>query len=263
MSNEKFAPPTRTKERGLERAFLILDYLCTISEPQRPIDIATGMGAPKSSIYELVGLLTTAGLLERTDSEGRVFLGRKLHYWGLNYLKNFDITRHARPVLEWITDQTRETSQLCMLERDKYFVAMMNEGSRPFRISADVGERTPIPWTASGRLLLGHLTTKEILALIPPEDFICPNGGRIDPQEYADSVHKAWKEKFFSFDSIADNFTHCFAAPVLDAEGICQSTVCIIAPKQDAMENYALYRETLIQAGRRLSYLPNISNDYI
>ncbi|CAM0555875.1 hypothetical protein EHLJMEHL_00963 [Vreelandella titanicae] len=257
MSNVKSASPTRTKERGLERAFLILDYLCITSEPQRPIDIATGMGAPKSSIYELVGLLTAAGLLERTDSEGRVFLGRKLHYWGLNYLKHFDIMGLARPVLEWITDQTRETSQLCMLERDKYFVAMMNEGNRPFRISADVGERTPIPWTASGRLLLGNLSAEEILALIPPEDFISPHGGHIDPQEYVESVQTAWKDQFFSFDSIADNFTHCFAAPVLDAEGICQSTVCIIAPKQDAMENYALYRATLIQAGKRLSHLPN------
>jgi DNA-binding IclR family transcriptional regulator len=257
MSKSKSVTPTRTKERGLERAFLILDYLCTTSEPQRPIDIATGMGAPKSSIYELVGLLTTAGLLERTDSEGRVFLGRKLHYWGLNYLKNFDITRLARPVLEWITDQTRETSQLCMLDRDKYFVAMMNEGSRPFRISADVGERTPIPWTASGRLLLGHLSKEEILALIPPEDFTCPHGERIDPHEFAESVHAAWNEKFFSFDSIADNFTHCFAAPVLDAEGICQCTVCIIAPKQDAMANYDLYRATLVQAGKRLSRLPS------
>ncbi|MBS9403653.1 IclR family transcriptional regulator [Halomonas sp. TRM85114] len=236
---------------------MILDYLCTTSDPQRPIDIATGMGAPKSSIYELVGLLTTAGLLERTDSEGRVFLGRKLHYWGLNYLKNFDITRLARPVLGWITEQTRETAQLCMLDRDKYFVAMMNEGSRPFRISADVGVRTPIPWTASGRLLLGHLSKEKILKLIPPEDFTCPHGEHIDPHEFVESVHAAWNEKFFSFNSIADNFTHCFAAPVLDAEGICQCTVCIIAPKQDAMANYDLYRATLVQAGKRLSRLPS------
>lgn len=243
------------KERGLERAFLILDYLCTASEPQRPIEIASGMRAPKSSIYELVGLLTAAGVLERTDTEGRVFLGRKLHYWGLNYLKNFDITRFARPILEWITEQTRETSQLCLLDGNKYFVAIMNEGSRPFRISAAVGERTPIPWTASGRLLLGHLSAEKILSLIPPEDFALPDGGRIDPQEYVESVHAAWNDKFFSSDSIADNFTHCFAAPVLDAAGICQSTVCIIAPRQDAIENYAHYRATLVQAGKEMSRL--------
>lgn len=253
MSNSKPERPTKTKERGLERAFLILDHLCAAAEPQRPIDIATGMGAPKSSIYELVGLLTAAGVLERTDSKGRVFLGRKLHYWGVNCLKGFDLTRHARPVLEWITAQTRETSQLCMLDGEKYYVAMINEGNRPFRISSDVGERIPIPWTASGRLLLGHLSDQEILDLVPPEDFTFSNGGSIAPQDFIDSVRSAWSEKFFSFDSIADNYTHCFAAPVLDADGRCQSTVCIVAPKEDARAHYAYYRATLIEAGQELS----------
>ncbi|SDL11912.1 IclR family transcriptional regulator [Aliiruegeria lutimaris] len=243
----------RTKERGLERAFLILDYLCAAAEPKRPIEIAIGMEAPKSSIYELVGLLTAVGVLERTDAEGRVFLGRKLHYWGINYLKGFDVTRHARPVLEWITAKTRETSQLCMLDGDKYHVAMMNEGNRPFRISSDVGERIPIPWTASGRLLLGHLSDQQIIDLVPPKDFTFSNGGSIAPRDFIDSVRKAWAEKFFSFDSIADNFTHCFAAPVLDAEGTCLSTVCIVAPKEDAMAHYDDYRATLIEAGRELS----------
>ncbi|SFB73612.1 IclR family transcriptional regulator [Tropicimonas isoalkanivorans] len=253
MSQSTPKPQTRTKERGLERAFLLLDYLCAAGAPQRPIEIATGMGAPKSSIYELVGLLTTAGVLERTDAEGRVFLGRKLHFWGVNYLKGFDVTRHARPVLEGITAKTRETSQLCMLDGDKYYVAMMNEGSRPFRISSDVGERTPIPWTASGRLLLGHLSDDEILDLIPPDDFTYSNGGSIAPRDFIASVRKAWAEKFFSFDSVADNFTHCFAAPVLDADGLCQSTVCIVAPKEDAMAHYADYRAALVEAGRELS----------
>lgn len=250
------ADPKKTKERGLERSFQVLDHLCAAGTPLRPLEIATGMGAPKSSIYELVGALTAAGVLERTDREGRVFLGPKLHYWGLNYQKSFDLARLARPILEWVTDQTRETSQLCRLDGNKYYVAMMNEGNRPFRISAAIGVQTPIPWTASGRLLLGHLPEREILALIPPEDFIGPDGGRIDPQAFVESAHSAWKQQFFSFDSIADTYTHCFAAPVLDLDGICRNTVCIIAPKQDAMAHHDHYRATLIEAGKRLSHLP-------
>ena len=243
----------RTKARGLERAFLILDHLSAIGEPQRPIEIATGMGAPKSSVYELVNLLTALGVLDRVDAEGRVFLGGKLHYWGLTYLKRFDLTRLARPVLEWITEQTLETSQFCMLDGDKYFVATMNEGIRPFRISANVGERIPIPWTASGRLLLGHMSEREILDFIPENDFVLPNGTRLDPEDYIESVHAAAREKFFSFDSIVDTFTHCFAAPVFNADNVCQGTVCIIAPKDDAMANFGKYKEVLIEAGRKLS----------
>ncbi len=255
IAGSRSADTKKTKERGLERSFQVLDHLCAAGEPLRPIEIATGMGAPKSSIYELVAVLTAAGVLERSDAEGRVYLGPKLHYWGLNYQKSFDLARLARPILEWVTDQTRETAQLCKLDGNKYYVAMMNEGNRPFRISAAIGERTPIPWTASGRLLLGHLPENEILALIPPEDFIRPDGGRIDPQDFVKSAQSAWEQQFFSFDSIADTYTHCFAAPVLDPDGICRNTVCIIAPKQDALANHDHYRATLTEAGKKLSRL--------
>ncbi|MEP3277488.1 MAG: IclR family transcriptional regulator [Stappiaceae bacterium] len=243
----------KTKARGLDRAFGILDFLCSTGKPLRPIEISEGMQAPKSTIYELVGLLLNTGVLERVDNEGRVFLGRKLNYWSVNYNKHFNLNKLARPLLEMITEKTRETAQLCMLDGNKYYVAMMKEGNRTFRISADVGERTPIPWTASGRLLLGHLSEEEIISLIPEEDFTLPDGSRLDPIEFSKSVRKASTDKFFSFNSLADNYTHCFAAPVFDANGRCSSTLCIIAPRDDASLNYNDYKAVLTEAGQLLT----------
>lgn len=245
--------PKKSRARGLERAFAIIDHLHLSKQPKRPIEIAVGMDAPKSSIYELVGLLTALGVLERADDEGRVFLGRKLHYWGLGYLENFDLTRLAQPMLEFITERTRETSQLCMLDGNKYAVVMMNEGNRQFRISTDVGEKIPLPWTASGRLLLGHLADTEILDFIPDADFVLPDGSRLDKKEFIAGIRSAHADGFFSFDSLADTYTHCFAAPVYDGSGVCLSTLCLIAPKQDAKANFQMYRDVLTRAAKELT----------
>ncbi len=247
------ATTTKSRARGLERAFAIIHYLHLGKEPKRPIEIAVGMEAPKSSVYELVGILTSLGVLERTDTEGRVFLGRKLHHWGLSYIENFDLTRLAQPMLEFITEKTRETSQLCMVDGDKYTVVMMNEGSRQFRISADVGQRIPLPWTASSRLLLTHLSDAEILDFIPDEDFILPDGSTLDTQDFISSIRSAQNDGFFSFDSLADTYTHCFAAPVYDGSGQCMSTLCLIAPKQDATSNFQMYRDVLTGAASDLT----------
>lgn len=243
----------KTKARGLDRAFAILDHLCEVGLPQRPIEIAEGMGAPKSSIYDLVALLISSNILEKVDDDGRVFLGPKLNFWSTNYRKHFDLGGTVRPILESITEQTRETSQLCTLDGNKYYVAMMNEGSRPFRISADVGERTPIPWTASGRLLLAHLSDQEILDFLPQQDFDLPDGSRLSSEAFLMSVRQAQKDKFFDFDSVADNYTHCFAAPVFAADGLCRYTLCIIAPKDDARAHYEEYKRALIDAAENLS----------
>lgn len=247
------AQTIRQRARGLERAFEILEYLRNQRVPRRANEIAIALSAPKSSVYELVGLLVDQGVLEAADDEGRVFLGRRLYFWGQTYIERFDIAQRAAAVLEEITAATGETSQFCMLDGDKYTVVLMNEGSRPFRISADVGARTPIPWTASGRLLLGHLTDEQIMELVPPEDFTLHDGSQIKPGRFIQEVRDATAKGFFSFDSVVDTFTHCFAAPVHDAEGVCVATMCIVAPKDDARRAYDLYRGQLVAASRQLS----------
>lgn len=239
--------------RGLDRAVEILDYLRKRRRPARPNEIAVDIAAPKSTTYELVDLMVNSGMLEYADKEGRVFLGRKLYFLGLAYQTQFDLTRECKSYLDQLAQATHETSQLCMLDGNKYTVAMMREGVRPFRISSDVGERTPIPWTASGRLLVAHMSDDEILDFIPAQDFILPNKSRLAPEKFLRDVAQARAAQFYSFDSVADNFTHCFAAPIHQGSPICVATLCLIAPREDAARNYERYRETLIASARELS----------
>ena len=124
------------RSRGLDRAFDILDFLRARRKPMRPNEIAADIGAPRSSVYELVNLLIKHGVLEYVGSEGQVYLGRKLYFLGAAYAEHFDLMRECDAVLTRITEETRETAQLCMLDGNKYTVALMKEGIRPFRISA-------------------------------------------------------------------------------------------------------------------------------
>jgi len=239
--------------RGLDRAFEILDFLRERRKPARPNEIAIGIDAPRSTAYELVNLLLKLGVLEHTDEDGRVFLGRKLYFLGQAWQSQFDLTRACKAHLARLAEVTRETAQLCMLDGRKYTVAMMKEGARPFRISSDIGEPIPIPWTASGRLLVSHMSDADILSLIPADDFVLPDGSALDKDAFLDQVHAARKDGFFSFDSIADNFTHCFSAPVFQGHDICVATLCLVAPRDDAAKNYESYRNTLILEARELS----------
>lgn len=63
------------RARGLDRAFEILDFLRLQRQPLRPNEIAQGIGAPRSSVYELVNLLIRQGIIEYRGDDGRVFLG--------------------------------------------------------------------------------------------------------------------------------------------------------------------------------------------
>lgn len=245
-------PTAGSRTRGIDRAVEIIDFLAETGEPLRPSDIAKGIGAPKSSIYQLVNVLTSLRVLELVGTEGYVFLGKRINFWGVAYLKNFDLTRIATPHLENLSNATGEMTQLCALDGNKYVVMMMSEGKRAFRISADVGRPVPIPWTASGRLLLEGMDAEKLRAFIPEDDFELPDGSLITPTALADQISKAVQDNFFSFDSITDNYTHCFAAPIRDSMDKAIACVCIVAPKIDASNNHAIYRAKLLETAQKI-----------
>lgn len=246
------APPNR-RSRGLDRAFEILDFFRAQRKPMRPNEIAAHIGAPRSSVYEVVNLLIKHGALEYRGDDGQVFLGRKLYFLYSAYAEQFDPMRECESSLSRITQATRETSQLCMLDGNKYTVALMKEGIRPFRISSNIGEALPIPWTASGRLLVSHMSDQEILDFIPADDFKLPNGEWLKPEIFIQQVREAGVAGYCTFDSIVDSFTHCFAAPVYQKGSKCFATLCLVAPKDDGLRNQQEYLRSLMDVAQDLT----------
>lgn len=241
------------RARGLARAFEILEFLAQHRRGMRVNEIATLMEAPRSSVYELVNLLIDRGVLEYRGEEGQVYLGRRLYFLGLAYEEEFDLLRECSPLLAALAEETRETAQLCMLDGNKYTVVMMKEGARPFRISSNIGERVPIPWTASGRLLLSHLDDEQIMGLVPGEDFQLPNGDWLAPEAFIAEVRQACADGYFTFQSIVDSFTQCFAVPVCDGKSNCIATLCLVTPREDGLRNRELYLQHLFNAAGELS----------
>lgn len=246
-------PTENRRARGLDRAFEILDFLRAQRRPMRPNEIAQTIGAPRSSVYELVNVLLRLGVVEYRGADGRIFLGRKLYFLGAAYMEELDLIRAAESVLDDVTAELHETSQLCMLDGNKYTVALMRESARPFRISSTVGEAVPLPWTASGRLLVAHLSDAEIREFIPAEDFTLPDGARLDPGDFLAQVRQAEIDGFFTFNSTVERFAHCFAVPVRDSSGLCTATLCLVTPEEDGRRHHARYLDALLRGAERLS----------
>ena len=250
---EATADTVSRRTRGIDRAFEIPEVMRVKRQPMRPNEIASGIGAPRSSVYELVNLLLNNGMLDYHGGDGRVYLGRRLYFLGTAYAEQFDLMRECDGMLVRLAEETRETAQMCLLEGRKYTVAMMREGVRPFRISSNVGELVSIAWTASGRLLVSHLSDQQILDIIPPEDFVLPNGRHMNPAEFIAQVREANRDGFFTFNSEVENFTHCFAVPIRQADGACIATLCLVGPREDGLRDRTKYLESLLGADLEIS----------
>lgn len=252
---KKIAKAT-SRARGVDRVIDILEALREVGTPLSAGQLATRLNAPRSTVYELVNTLADAGILEVNSVTGEVFFGLSVHFYGSTYVKQNPVLGIGIEEVTRLGRTTGETAELCTLIGNQYAIIHSVPGNSLIRLKTAAGHRLPIPWTASGRLLVAHMTLNEVKALIPEEDFSLPNGVVLSPDAFYKEVREADAEGICITSGILDNFTKCIAVPVRTAAGHNVATMCFVLPlgmeKDREDELVAVLRESQ----RRLSHYP-------
>jgi DNA-binding IclR family transcriptional regulator len=241
------------RERSVDRILQILEFLHGHGEGIRIGALAKALNAPRSSTYTLVNDLTEAGLLEVSPEDSRIFFGKRMYLYGLNYIRENSLAKRARMEVDRLAKETGETSEFCMLQNSRYTIMHMRPGNRPFRISSAVGLQIPIPWTASGRLLLAGRPRAEIEELIAPEDLVLPDGRRIDIDDFIDAIGQARRDGYCLTKGLVDAVTQCLAAPIYGAEGNVEATICLVLPIDLSEDHTSALRVRLLKSSQALS----------
>lgn len=231
-------PERKSRTSGTERAFQIIECLVDLGESATAYQIAKKLGAPLSTVYEIMATLEKLEILARRGGEGRYFLGSRLHFYGLAYARSLEAGEIYRHEAEALSRRTGENVQICLRDGDHMVVSFMVDGADQFYISSRPGSRTPLNWTASGRLLIGHLAPeerKEIFSRAAPS----PTGRAItDPEVLEKVCRESWEQGYSVQIAESDFAVACIAAPVIDPEGVCVSTVSLVVPENTARKKH-------------------------
>ena len=244
------------RERGIDRALKLFAYLNSAGRPVRLAELPKALGAPRSTIYELVTTLGQAGLLEVTGADNRVYFGRAMYLYGISYFRENDLVRRGSTEVDALSTMTGESSELCMLSRNLQAIVHAHPGTRPMRISSEVGSQIPLPWTASGRLLLSHMSREEIRDLVQPDDLALPDRRVVDIDAFVDDCHAARGTNLVITRGLINSFAQCLAAPVRGVNGEVQATICLVLPIDVTAEHRTAMQEHLIASSRKLSLHP-------
>ena len=253
MKSERSRSSSRERQSGIDRVVEILDALLRLRQPTRTGELARHIGAPRSTVYSIVNRLIEAGVLEAVSEDGQVYFGQSIHLFGQAHAEANPLHRRCRVMIERLATQANATAQLCALRGNKYVVVDSADGTGVFRITTDIGVEVPIPWTASGRLLLDHLSTDEIKAFVPPDDFVLPDGSKVDADHFAADVMRARTEGRCMTNGLSDRFTCCLAAPIRNKNGLTIATICFIVPVDQPADRKAKLLDLLVNAAAELS----------
>jgi len=226
----------RKRTSGIDRALQVIDTLTDRQTPMSAYDIAKSTGAPLSTVYRLVDELIERDMLSR-EEDGQVWLGPRLMRYGLTYRAKLDVFAAAKREMQRLSKQTGEAVQICARDAGSMVVIAMAESEGHLRVTSDVGSRVPLNWTASGRLLLGHLGDEERISTFAEHAKPSPTGlAETDPKRLAEHSRKDYVNRLAIQISNAEYSVACIAAPIRDVHGACIATISIVLSEGKAHE---------------------------
>ncbi len=226
----------RHRTSGIDRSIQIMDILTERQEPMSAYDIARSVGAPLSTVYRLVDELVARDMLSRAGNT-LIWLGPRLMRYGLVYRARMDFFAEAKLEMVRLSKEIGETVQICTRDEGMMVVIGMAEGDGHFRVASHVGTRVPLNWTASGRLLLGHLPDKDRLAAF--QRYAKPSHTETavtDPKQLSEQSREDYLRRLSIQTGSSEFAVACIAAPVRDADGSCLATVSIVISDRQAGE---------------------------
>ncbi len=160
-------PERQTRVKSAER---VLDIIEALSKELRGLsftELQRILALPKSSLHELLNILTARGYLEYDGFSRKYMLGIRVWESGQAYLRHHDLVREALPVMQGIVHTVNETAQLAILDGVENVYLAKVDSSHALRLQSEVGRRLYAHATGLGKVLLAHLTYEELLARLP------------------------------------------------------------------------------------------------
>jgi DNA-binding IclR family transcriptional regulator len=126
-------------------------------------ELASETGLARPTAHRLLVSLAAEGLVDRDTKTGGWFLGPELYLLGAAAANRYDVTDHARDIVDRVSRLTGESAFLSARRGDETVCIMSREGSFPLRSHVlHEGKRFPLGVASAGLAILSHLPAREI-----------------------------------------------------------------------------------------------------
>jgi IclR family acetate operon transcriptional repressor len=137
----------------ISRALRVLGILRQSPNDLGVTELARTLSLNTSTTHRIVRALVAAGYVVQSDQTERYRLGREAYLLGRAAERSLGFDSVA-PVLERLSDESGESSNLVVRDGDHGLVVLRVESKHPLRFIQPVGTRIPLHCTSSGKVFL-------------------------------------------------------------------------------------------------------------
>lgn len=217
-------------------------------------EVAERLNMAKSSTHDLLISLAQTGFLHRTE-DGRYRLGWRLVAMSDTLLSTTELCQQARPVMEELATQYRETVHLAVLDDTRVVVLDKLEGKQAVRVELNaLGARIRPHASAAGKILLSDLSTAEVERIIELEGLprFTPNT-ITDKDKFYLALEEARRLGYaYDLEEMLPDLC-CVSAPVYNHTRKVVAAICMSVPVYRFQRSRNEYRTAIIRAARTIS----------
>jgi DNA-binding IclR family transcriptional regulator len=252
--NRAHASRETSHVRSVQRAITLMEALAERTSAG-VTELAEVLDVPKSTAFRLLATLQHEGMVEQDERTAKYQLGPGVARLARTVGEEVDLRRHARDALERLAEDTAETVNLAILEgRDVVYVEQVT-GSASV-LSADwLGWRTPIHSTASGKVLVSHLSEGARRRLLGDELEACSPRTITDVDLLEEELERILVVGYATTIGELEIGLNAVASPVVAADGAVVAAVSVSGPDARMPEDgLSRIGERTRVAGREISH---------
>jgi len=214
---EAVVAPKRARRsvQSVDRALDLVEALAAADGEVSITALATRTGLHVSTVHRLLSTLLRRGYVRQNPETSRYYAGPKLAMLAEGRSRFGDMRMRARPILHAITESTRETANLVVLDDTAAVYIETVPSPQVVRLFTAVGNRVPLHATGAGKCLLAALPAAARDALIDRLELrpYTPHT-IVDPAALRRALDEARERGFTIDDEEYDDGVRCVAVPV-------------------------------------------------
>lgn len=218
--------------------------LLSVHGPSSLTEVAKGVDIYKSTAHRLLATLKDEELVEQDTATAKYRLGFGLAVLASSVTADLDILRCSRPVCERLSEETRETVTISVLEGDDV-VSIHQAISRSSAVNVDwTGKHTPIHATAAGKIFLAYMPEEQRRSILerPLERFT--EHTIVDPAILLDQLHSIGVKDYAYAIEELELGLNVVGAPIRFSEGPVMAAVTVSGPA------FRFPRDSIYQTGK-------------
>jgi DNA-binding IclR family transcriptional regulator len=217
-------------------------------------EVAEKLKIAKSSAFDLLSSLAQIGFLNKTE-DSRYRLGWRLVMMSETLLATTELRQEARPVLEELAAQYKETIHLAVLDDTKVVYADKLEGQQAVRVElTSLGTRLYPHCSALGKVLLAYIPEEEVRRIVQQAGLPRMTANTItDEEELQQSLAKIRKQGYaYDLEEILPDLC-CVGAPIYNYSGQVIAAVSMSIPAYRFRRAQKEYRDAIVRTAKIIS----------